>query len=308
MEPLNTSAHSRRAVLIAAASILGTSVCPAEVDQTYEQKLKRERDEAGEHFKGPHGPLTLISRFSPKEGTSTLGRDPSCSLILPVAAAPSHVGDVSVNAGKAVLRFSPSVQATVNGKPATTLEADAKSTAQPSATVGSLRIHLYFIRNEQLQISVSDPNAQLRKDAQPLSWFPIDKKLRVVADWVPYEKPKTVSVPDNDGSSRERSIPGFVSFTMEGKKLRLTAVLRPDNPKLFFVFGDTTNNHETYGAGRFLDADPPVNGKVTLDFNQAHNPLCAYNHEYLCPVAPKENRLPVPIQAGERKYFASQSS
>ena len=85
----------------------------------------------------------------------------------------------------------------------------------------------------------------------------------------------------------------------------MTAILRPDNPRLFFVFGDTTNGQETYGAGRFLEADPPKSGKVIMDFNTAHNPLCAYNHEYLCPVAPRENHLPVPIRAGERKYPGS---
>jgi hypothetical protein len=145
----------------------------------------------------------------------------------------------------------------------------------------------------------------LRRDAQPLSWFPIDKQYHLIADWVPFDQPKTVMFLDNDGSSRERSIPGYVSFSIDGKKLKMTAILRPDNPRLFFVFGDTTNSHESYGAGRFLEADPPKSGKVTLDFNTAHNPLCAYNHEYLCPVAPRENRLPVPVRAGERKYPGS---
>jgi uncharacterized protein (DUF1684 family) len=125
---------------------------------------------------------------------------------------------------------------------------------------------------------------------------------------MPYDKPKTVHVPDNDGSSRERTIPAFVRFVINGQKLTMTAVLRPDNPKPFFVFGDTTNGHETYGAGRFLDADPPRNGKITLDFNEAHNPLCAYNHEFLCPIAPKENRLTVAIRAGEQKYRGNHSS
>jgi uncharacterized protein (DUF1684 family) len=124
----------------------------------------------------------------------------------------------------------------------------------------------------------------------------------VTANWVAYEKPKTVPFTDNDGSSRERTIPGYVTFTLDGRDLRLTPILRPENPNPFFVFGDTTNNKETYGAGRFLEADLPQNGKIILDFNKAYNPLCAYNHQFLCPIAPRENRLSIRIRAGERKY------
>jgi uncharacterized protein (DUF1684 family) len=228
-------------------------------------------------------------------------------LVLPDTTAPSKIGEVTVKAGKAILRFAPGVQAAADGKRVSSIETDSKSSQIAAVAIGVLRVRLYFIRGEQLQISVSDPNWTLRQEAQPLSWFPIDKKQRIVADWIEYEKPKMVFVPDNDGSSRERTIPGYVAFVINGQKLRLTPILRPGNPNPFFVFGDTTNNRETYGAGRFLEADPPRDGKVTLDFNQAYNPLCAYNHQFLCPIAPRENRLPIPIRAGERKYPGNHS-
>jgi uncharacterized protein len=216
--------------------------------------------------------------------------------------APSKIGEVTVKGGHVTLRFASGVEAEVDGKRASVIETDSKSAQGVGAKIGALRVRLYFIRGEQLQISVSDPNWILRRQAQQRSWFDVDKKYRVTADWIAYPTPKKVFVPDNDGSSRERTIPGYVSFSVDGAKLRLTAILRPDNPKPFFVFGDTTNNHETYGAGRFLEVDPPQNGKVVLDFNTAYNPLCSYNHEFLCPVAPKENRLAIAIPAGERKY------
>jgi uncharacterized protein len=86
---------------------------------------------------------------------------------------------------------------------------------------------------------------------------------------------------------------------------------------LFLPFRDATAPEETYGAGRYLtDAvkgtftgglefsladlgDPPT---VTLDFNYAYNPSCAYNSRWACPLAPPENRLDAPIRAGERKF------
>lgn len=285
------------------AALAGPALGLADSDASYRRALEEGRRKTGETFKSEHGPLTLLIRFSPREGNWTIGSDSTCSLVVPSSTAPRRVGEVTIKPGKAFLQFGPGVHATADGKPVRSLVADAQVTEPITAGVGDLRFHLYFIRGNQVQISVSDPNSALRREAQPLSWFPIDKRYRLIADWVPFPHARQVMFLDNDGSSRERSLPGYVSFLIDGKKLRMTAILRPDNPKLFFVFGDTTNNHETYGAGRFLEADPPENGKVTLDFNTAHNPLCAYNHEYLCPVAPRENRLSVPVRAGERKYL-----
>lgn len=290
---------SRRAVLV---SLIGVPVGLAAADETYEQSIQRYRAEAEEHFRSVSGPLTLVARFSPEEGTSTIGGDPASSLVVPDKAAPPRIGEVTVKDGKATLRFAPSVPAVIDGKNVSSIETDKHSERGAGVSIGELRVRLYFIRGDQLQISVGDPNWILRQEVQARSWFDVARKYRVTANWIPYAASKTVHFPDNDGSSRERTIPGYVTFTLDGKDLRLTPMLRPENPKPFFVFGDTTNNHETYGAGRFLEADPPQNGTIVLDFNKAYNPLCAYNHEFLCPVAPKENRLSIPIRAGERKY------
>ena len=64
--------------------------------------------------------------------------------------------------------------------------------------------------------------------------------------------------------------------------------------KLSFVFRDRTAPAETYGAGRFLSADAPVDGKLVLDFNRAYNPPCAFTAFATCPLPPPENWLPAP--------------
>lgn len=295
---------SRRAMLV---SFAGVPLCLTAAGETYEQSIMKYRKEAEEHFRSVSGPLTLVARFSPGEGSSTLGRDPASSLVVPDKAAPAKIGELTVKSGKATLRFAPSVQAAVNGKSVTVIETDNQSAQGAGVTIGALRVRLYFIRGDQLQISVSDPNWILRQEAQARSWFDVDRKYKVTANWIAYPTPRTVRFADNDGSSRERTIPGYVTFTLDGRDLRLTPILRPENPNPFFVFGDTTNNHETYGAGRFLEVNPPLNGKIVLDFNTAYNPLCAYNHEFLCPVAPRENRLSIAIRAGEQKYPGNHS-
>jgi len=71
---------------------------------------------------------------------------------------------------------------------------------------------------------------------------------------------------------------------------------------LFFIFKDLTSGHETYPPGRFLYTVMPKNGEVVLDFNEAYNPPCAFTPYATCPLPPKQNYLPVRIEAGELRY------
>lgn len=83
---------------------------------------------------------------------------------------------------------------------------------------------------------------------------------------------------------------------------------------LWLPFGDATNNADTYGGGRYLydsikgadlGAGADHSGDtMLLDFNFAYNPSCAYDHRWSCPLSPPENRLPLPVRAGERAYRA----
>ena len=70
----------------------------------------------------------------------------------------------------------------------------------------------------------------------------------------------------------------------------------------FLPFTDATSGEETYGAGRYVEIDILEDGRVAIDFNMAYNPYCAYNEDWSCPLTPFENRLQVPIQAGEKKF------
>lgn len=102
------------------------------------------------------------------------------------------------------------------------------------------------------------------------------------------------------GEVEDVPLAGTAIFTHQGKEYRLDATREGD--KLFFVFGDLTNRTETYGAGRFLYTDAPAGGRVTLDFNRAYNPPCAFTPYATCPLPPKQNKLPVRVDAGERRF------
>jgi len=97
--------------------------------------------------------------------------------------------------------------------------------------------------------------------------------------------------------------PGVLIFEMNGQSYRLDPVLEKGSKKLFIIFADKTNGKETYGAGRYLYADPPgSDGTVILDFNKAHNPSCAFTKFATCPLPPRQNRVAVRVEAGEKKY------
>jgi uncharacterized protein (DUF1684 family) len=120
---------------------------------------------------------------------------------------------------------------------------------------------------------------------------------------VPYRPPKGLRVPNVLGQTVLLPCPGRAEFTLQGRALHLDGVLEePDATELFFIFRDQTTGKETYGAGRFLYAELPRQGRIVLDFNKAYNPPCAFTPYATCPLPPKQNWLPVRVEAGEMAY------
>jgi hypothetical protein len=87
-------------------------------------------------------------------------------------------------------------------------------------------------------------------------------------------------------------------------KCKLTAYQEiPDaDDGLFVPFKDRTTGNESYGGGRYLNVTDVGDSTVTIDFNNAYNPYCAYNDQYACPLVPAENTLRIAIRAGERRW------
>ena len=94
---------------------------------------------------------------------------------------------------------------------------------------------------------------------------------------------------------------GTLEFLLKGQPLKLSAFLEVGvADRLFVAFTDLTSGTETYPGGRYLDLDRNPTGIYEIDFNRAYHPYCYYDPTYDCPYPPPENRLNVPIRAGER--------
>lgn len=137
-----------------------------------------------------------------------------------------------------------------------------------------------------------------------LAYFPEDRGLRIVAELetdVDHDEP--VVMPTTTGGEQVYRRAGRVRFEVDGAPAVLTLYESDLQHELFMPFRDATSGKETYGAGRYLEVEPPgPDGRVVVDFNLAYNPYCAYNAEWSCPIPPGENRLSVPIRAGEKAF------
>ncbi|MCB0745274.1 MAG: DUF1684 domain-containing protein, partial [Ignavibacteriae bacterium] len=133
--------------------------------------------------------------------------------------------------------------------------------------------------------------------------FPINPKWKINAKFIPYDKPKEVSIPTILGTVEKDFSPGKLDFSIDEKQYSLEPTSAGEG--LFVVFADLTSGEETYGAGRFLYVDgPDTNNNVVLDFNKAYNPPCAFTKYATCPLPSDENKLRVRIEAGEKNYGA----
>ena len=146
-----------------------------------------------------------------------------------------------------------------------------------------------------------DPIPEEKKaEFLPLAYFPIDPEYAVPAVLKPSDDNTLVEMPTSTGTIRKLRRAGMLEFVLKGEPLKLMAFVEPGATTLFVPFSDLTSGTETYPAGRFMDLTPSANDIYVVDFNRAYIPYCYYNFTYECPIPPQENRLQIPVRAGER--------
>jgi len=109
-----------------------------------------------------------------------------------------------------------------------------------------------------------------------------------------------VTVGTADGGTKSYVRAGRIQFAVEGEAVTLAVFKEPTRGRYFLPFRDGTAGTETYAVGRYLDPRALPDGRLSVDFNFAYNPYCAYSEGWSCPIPPFENITKVPIRAGER--------
>jgi uncharacterized protein len=145
-------------------------------------------------------------------------------------------------------------------------------------------------------------DAQQKKDFSGLKYFPENPQLRFELELEKYPDPEKIIMPTSTGDQQEYWHAGQIHFQVNGQPATLQVYLSEAGGDYFMPFVDATSPDETYGAGRYLEPEDLGNGKLHVDFNLAYNPYCAYNDRWSCPIPPRQNRLAVRIEAGEKNF------
>lgn len=256
----------------------------------------RERD-----LRRPDGWLSLVGLHWFTAGSHTVGSADGSGIRL--AEGPGRLGVIELDGDG--LRFVPAPDAGVVVDGVAAGEAVALTTSPPGpptvvAWDAGQSSFLVLKRGDRHALRVRDTRARTRVGFTALDWFALDPAWRIEARFDAHPEGRTIDIANITGSLDAMPNPGAAVFERDGRRFSLEAV--DEGGRLFFIFADRSNADATYGAGRFLYADPGDDGQVILDFNRAYNPPCAFNAYSTCPLPPPENRLDLRIDAGEKRY------
>lgn len=206
-----------------------------------------------------------------------------------------------------VLTARPEDQIIVNGELVNgSVTLNGPGETAPSITLSDTRCATVIAEEGLSGLRVWDSKSESIENFGGIDTFPYNPDWVVKGKWKPNPTGTTMDVEKKLGVAKTEVIPGEIEFNHEGHTVSLATI--GTGKALQIVFADVTNGSETYSVGRFLFVVPNIDGTVTMDFNYAVLPPCAFSYNFNCPIPPKQNRLPFAVRAGERNVLASDGS
>lgn len=299
-----------RAALFLAAACPQTTSPPDAHDPAWQRGLESWRAQRAADLQAPEGWLSLVGLAWLTEGDNTFGSAADNQIRVAGGSAP-HLGVLRLE-GRNVRLLPPGggfpPDFLVDGKSADAQSLRTDEDKPPSKLTAGTLIMLLIHRGDRIALRIKDSQAPTRVNFHGLRWYAPNVAYRARAHWIPYHPPKSITVSTIVNTTENYPAPGAAEFSLAGKTYRLEPVLEePDANQLFFILRDTTSRTTTYPAVRFLYTQFPDHGlthpgNLWLDFNRLQNPPCAYTAYATCPLPPPQNRLPVAIPAGEKRY------
>jgi len=259
----------------------------------FNREIAEYRKTRVERLTRPEGWLSVVALIPLKEGANDVD----------LPSKPPVKARMTLQNGKVTLGANPAFS--IDNKPVTApleLHNDSEESGYTVARHGAISFFIHKV-GDNFGVRVKDPDSERRKDFKGIDYFPPDPKYRLEARFEPYNPPKHIPMPNVSGITTDEIAPGALVFTIDGKEYRIDPILEQGEKDLFIIIKDATSGRDTYGAARYLYASPPdASGKTIVDFNKAYNPPCAFTPYATCPLPPPQNRLPIRIEAGEKKY------
>lgn len=286
----------------AGADTTAPAASAAEADPAYLASIEQWREERERKLREPDGWLSFAGSGEIEPGEYRVGAAPDNAIVL--AGGPAHWGVLRLGADGA-LRFdaAPDSGLHVDGQPFRSVDLRTQLDEGGPTSVHAGGQRFYVVKTgERYGWRFRDPEAPGLRAFAGVPHFPVDPSWRIEARWEPFPEPRAIELVTSNGTVERTESPGLATFERDGRAYSLLPVSQGEDGGLFFVVADRSSGRETYGGGRFLDAEAPRDGRVVLDFNKAQNPPCALNGHVVCPLAPPENRLDLHVAAGEKTY------
>lgn len=270
----------------------GSEVYINEINEWHQKRIN--------NLKLENGWLNLVGLYWLKQGENRFGSDKNNDIVFP-PDAPAKIGKFILQDSIVTVEISPEVTVTHDGEKIQSAILDNDLSEKVTKLKTGSFIWFIIKRGDKYGVRLRNLEAPLVKSFEGIERFPVNEEWKITAEFIPYDSPKEILVPNILGEMDKEFSSGKIKLQIDGKDFEITPV--DAGEKLFIIFADETSGEETYGAGRFLYADKPdSSNKVILDFNKAYNPPCVFTPFATCPLPLKENYLKVRITAGEKNW------
>lgn len=260
-----------------------------DVPADYRSEIEAWKARRLRRLKAADGWLNIIGRYPLAPGPASVGSAVDNDIVL--STGPARLGTVTQEADGTV-SFTPA-----DGSPTIRVTPDKKR--PPRFQLGALLLEITTLNGENA-LRVRDTESKAPEAFPGIPYFDVRPEWRIVADWIPLEQPKGLTVDTTRSILTEVEVTHRAVFTHEGNRYELIPTHgTPEAPQ--FVLRDLTSRDLTYPAARFLYGESITDSTIVLDFNKAINPPCAFTEHAVCPLPPPQNVLPFRIEAGEKR-------
>lgn len=281
---------------------MGSSSICAQAPASYAKEIDAWQAKRVEELKAPNGWLNLAGLYWLQEGRNPFGSGVDNTIVFPAGSVAASAGYFDRSGSKVTMHITGQSGVTVNGKGTTEAVVFDKDLGEPAlVAIGDLRFTI-IKRGDKLGIRLRDLNSPLLRRFKGIDRYPLDTAWRVTAVLQAPAMASRIAITNVLGQTSQQNSPGKLVFTVRGSRYSLETL--EEDGHLFVVFADGTTGRTTYQSGRFLLVPKPAAGDNTtvIDFNKAYNPPCAFTAFATCPLPPKENLLPVDVEAGEKNF------